>query len=320
MPAENSCYDKSHSHRPHNHSKHRQTSHYRPRTQIHYRPTNRPPKGKHHDTTFPANTPHSHRPKPPSTRPPKLHALTGVRYPDRPTQPPSSTTGPPTTHTSRSQSNSTQASSSSSSSTRPRGYPKPLGPGKGFPVLSARRYLRSQSSSFHIHPSSARRYRTYDIFDRHHHPCFNVIPTPLCLRETKTLYDLQRSDRRSSVIKSHQLMFSTRGRVSICDIRGNPLLYLQKVNIVNFPKIIHGFVGGRPSRKPHLIISEEKQDGRSYVIRDKKSNEVACIERYRLTSRHDRKRKYAYKLYISAGYDCSLFVMCAVLLLDMWNQ
>lgn len=265
-----------------------------------------------------------------ATRPVNARESSHIRFPDRQTGALTSTTGAPTSSTGKSRSSSTPSTSSASSrSSRPTGYPKPLGHGNGFPVVSVVRYLRTQSSSFHIIPGPARRYRTYEIQDKYHEPCFRVVPTPLCLRETKTLYDLRRPSSTSTVgslvLKSHQLVFSTRGRVFIHDLRGKSLMYLQKVNIVNFPKIIHGFVKStakcaHSDNKPQLIITEEKEDGRCYVIRDKRSNEVACIERYRLTPRNERKKKYAYKLYVSAGYDYSLFVMCSVLLLDMWNR
>lgn len=317
-------------------------------------------RNKHEDGINPSSSnyprPYSYRPAAAAARPPGSRESSRIRFPDRQTGALSSTTGAPTTSATTSTTKtasgsgssssgsggkslrgnkSSSCSSSTGSGSRPYGYPKPLGHGNGFPVVSVTRYMRSQSTSFHIVPGPARRYRTYDVHDKHHAPCFRVVPTPLCLRETKTLFDLRRASRTAStgspVLKSHQLVFSTRGRVFIHDLKGKSLLYLQKVNIVNFPKIIHGFV--RPdnnsnnknnkcviSGKPHLIISQEKEDGRLYVMRDRRSNEVACLERYRVTPRNERKRKYAYKLYVSAGYDYSLFIMCSVLLLDLWNR
>lgn len=340
------------------------------------------PSKKYDDVINPSNNnyprPYTYRASSSTTRPLSSRESSHIRFPDRQTGALSSTTGGRTTTTttttkiSKKSKTSSSSSSSASSSTngkprpkkistssnssvssRPYGYPKPLGHGNGFPVVSVARYISPQSTSFHIVPGPVRRYRTYEIQDKFHAPCFRIVPTPLCLRETKTLIDIRRTSRASSVgcpvLKSHQSVFSTRGRVFIHDLKNaKSLLYLQKVNIVNFPKIIHGFVRLpnnqhhhhhqhqhqhrhqqqqrlRNSKyghnnKPQLIITQEKEDGPYYVIRDRRSNEIACVERYRLNSRNERKRKYAYKLYVSAGYDHSLFVMCAVLLLDMWNK
>lgn len=331
------------------------------------------PSKKYDDVINPSNNnyprPYTYRVSSSTTRPPNSRESSHIRFPDRQTGALSSTTGGRTTttttttatttisktsKTSSATSSSTNGkprskkistSSNSSTSSRPYGYPKPLGHGNGFPVVSVARYISPQSTSFHIVPGPARRYRTYEIHDKFHAPCFRIVPTPLCLRETKTLIDIRRTSRVSSVgcpvLKSHQSVFSTRGRVFIHDLNNaKSLLYLQKVNIVNFPKIIHGFVRLPNNQhhqhhrqhqrarnikyghnnKPQLIITQEEEEGPYYIIRDRRSNEIACVERYRLNSRNERKRKYAYKLYVSAGYDHSLFVMCAVLLLDMWNK
>lgn len=181
--------------------------------------------------------------------------------------------------------------------------------------------MRSQTTIFAIRVGNARKHRVYSVYDRQGNPVFRINPTPLCLRESKSMVDVRTSHASGNmVLKSHQMLFTTRSSVFIKDCDGNALIFLQRMNIVNFPKVVQGFVKSKTVGKPNIVISEELDEGLAYVIRDRRRNEIACIKRFRVSSRKEKQKRYTYKLYVSAGYDCALFVMVAVLLLDMWNK
>lgn len=297
-----------------------------------------PPPSRRHRRRHGEDRPVHHYARPKTTTITTTTGKTG-KTGTTPTYAATSTTGPPSSRRPKSNTKASAATKSSSSS-RPRGYPRPLGRGNGFPLVHRTRFLRLQSVTLRVSPDDdgdggqysaaaaaaaaggrgrgCGRGRGYRITDGQGITVFRVLPGSSCLRETKTLLDARNDNR--CVLRAHHVVLTTRASVFVRDERGRALLFLQRMNMVNLPKVVHGFIRCKAYGKADVVISEERHQGRAYVIRDRRSNEIACIQRFRVSSRKDKHKRYAYKLYISAGYDCALFVMCSVLLLDMWNK
>lgn len=254
----------------------------------------------------------------------------------------------------------TVSSTTATSSTPPPGYPKPLGRGKGFPLLYKGQYIKTQTEKFYIRPqpqpfvdatnSRYKKFRMYTVWNTVGDHLFNIEPSmnAATFRETKYMTDLKR--KCNQLLFTHPNAFSARSSVYVTNAKGKPLLFLQKLNMVNHPKVILGYIqnkkdsyendgafGRRRRPKPDLFITREAQHGGAYMFRDRKGNEVACLEKYYprskkadLSSNHSKssgdskkgkkQKKHGLRLYVSAGYDCALFIMCATLTLDMWND
>lgn len=134
------------------------------------------------------------------------------------------------------------------------------------------------------------------------------------------MLDIRKGRHRAPVLmRAHTIVFTTRSSVMVNDDDGNLLLYLQKVSIVHSKRVIRGYIGGKGTEKAQLIIREEEK-GRSYALNDARANEIAHLQRFRTSAHPDKKRRYAFKLHISPGYDSALFIMCAALLLDIWDD
>lgn len=200
-----------------------------------------------------------------------------------------------------------------STSTRPRGYPKPQGLGRGFPVVS-RRFLHSTPSIYAIYPSSSSNSSVYHVRDVHQRLVFRVDRSRLCLHDAHVLYT-HSTNRPWLYVRG--FLLSARSVMTITDIDGRPMLILQKMSVISVKKrTLHGYtakVGG----KPDLIITSD-HNARAFSFRDRRSNEVAHVKRRRDRPGNEHPGK-SYKMYISPGYDNALFIMCMIYIIQTWN-
>lgn len=200
-----------------------------------------------------------------------------------------------------------------STSNRPRGYPKPLGLGRGFPVVS-RRFLHSTPSIYAIYPSSSPNSPVYHVRDIHQRVIFRVDRSRLCLHDVHVLHT-HSTNRPWLYVRGFFL--SARSVMTITDINGRPVLILQKMSVISMKKrVLHGYtskVGG----KPDLVITSDHK-ARTFSFRDRRSNEVAHAKRRRDYPSNEHPGK-SYKMYISPGYDNALFMMCMICIIQTWN-
>lgn len=210
--------------------------------------------------------------------------------------------------------NTTSYPTTHSTSTRPPGYPKPQGLGRGFPVVS-RRFLHSNPSVYAIHLSRHAKSPVYHIRNVYQRTVFHIDHRHLCLHDVYTLYT-HPSNRPWLCVRGFFL--SARSAMAITDIDGRPILILQKMSVISMKKrTMHGYTA-KVAGRPDLVITSD-HGARSFSFRDRRSNEVAHAKRRR---RHDSGDDYSsksYKMYISPGYDNALFVMCMVCIIHTWN-
>lgn len=218
-------------------------------------------------------------------------------------------------------SSGTPTSTANTRSSRPRGYPKPLGRGNGFPYTSKGAFLMHQSTSYIVHPSGKKKGRSYTIHDRHRHTLFRINPKHITVSNVKTLVQYHRNVA-VPLVRMKQSVFSARNSITISTPDNEPLLMLQKTTIVNVntgKSPVHGYIKEKTATKPQLVITSDSSPY-NYVIRDRRSNEVARIVRFRTTKRSQRPKRYSYKVYISPGYDIVVFLMCVACLHEIWED
>lgn len=230
----------------------------------------------------------------------------------------------PSSHNNRRSAYSSHPSSSrvpptttASSSTRPRGYPKPLGRGRGFPVLGRGRFLHERPASFVLVPGRAKRgKRVYDVRSRRGERLFQVLPKRFCLHDTRTLVDVGSG---VPLLRMKGFLVSARSTMTISSPDGGALLVLQKTSVISLKRrTVYGYIKGRVKSRPDLVVTADAK-GRTFTFTDRRSMEIASVRRYR-AKRRDAANKYEYRMYVSPGYDTALFLMCMICLHEIWNE
>lgn len=95
------------------------------------------------------------------------------------------------------------------------------------------------------------------------------------------------------------------------------MLILQKKSVIE-NRTVHGFVKGKPGRRPELVVKSDSK-GRRFTFTDRRSIEIATVKRYATRSRSG-ERRFEYRMYVSPGYDTALFVMVMVSVHETLNE
>lgn len=198
---------------------------------------------------------------------------------------------------------------------RPRGYPKPLGRGNGFPLVYNGRFLLPSYTQLVIQRRRSSAASSYSVSNGNGYKLFYINYKFSTFQQVKTL-----TERASGVplLQMRDKMFSFRSTVFICDAHERTLLVLQKASVINMGSpVIYGYIRMKSHTTPDLIITA-RSSGRKFVMRDRRSNEIARITRSSSRSRSSSNGR-SYRLSINPGYDVALFSLCAVYLAEAWN-
>lgn len=233
--------------------------------------------------TMPSNAQHT-RHRPHSDRRPS----------HRPPHPPSShrTSTNPTTNT-------TSTAPSTSTSKRPRGYPKPLGRGRGFPVLCDGRYLTSHPTTLLLHPSAT----SWVMRHPHSARLFTLTRPHSLLSRDRVLLDARTA---RPVLRARSSLFSARSTTRL-HAQGASLLTVHRKSPLE-PRTFHAFLNS--GTRPDLVIRTDAK-GRRFTFTDRRSIDVATVKKRTIRGSGGEK-KVEYRMHLSPGYDAALFVTALV--------
>lgn len=205
----------------------------------------------------------------------------------------------------------TYPTGTTSTSTRPRGYPKPLGVGRGFPVLARGKFLESQPCTLVLHPSRSE--STWLVRNRRGARLFSLSRARAFLARERSLIDTRSGH---AVLRARAPSLSARSTVEVYADGADrkSLLTLQKKSLFE-SRTVHGFIHGKSSKKPELVIRSDSK-GRKFTFTDRRSIEIATVKRYSARSRSGEKR-FEYRMHVSPGYDTALLAMCMVCVHEM---
>lgn len=209
-------------------------------------------------------------------------------------------------------------STTSHATSRPRGYPRPLGRGNGFPTLS-RRFISLTPITLTIHAQSPRPGRSYTVRDPQG-PLLNLSPSD-GTNSNKTLVSLRPGHLRDdALLQLRPTRFSARSAITLTKPKGKVLLLMHKASLINVTaRVIHAFIHGAKSSKPHLVI-EGTQSGSKYDVRDKKRNPVCTISRCRPSNQQKDPNHVVYRVVLNPGYDIALFASVTACVHEIWTR